>query len=352
MAASSPVVLSSNHSTIAVLQASQPLPTGASTETTLASRLTEATYTTRMPTLGQKASAASTPIVIASDQSTVPVSQASQPLPMGAATETTVASINTKTPTQGQTTMAASSPVVIASNQSTVPVSQASQPLPTGASTEATLLTMLTEAMFTSRIPTLGQKSVAGCIPVVLPTGQTIVSVSITQGSEKPTFIVATGPQGVAFNKSMLSMFNDVASLVVVKVQALYLVNTLNTTASGDLALFQVRRCTGCSSGTLLTPQTFDTVDTFDSSVMCRMGATIAGEGSIFWDNTWSGDEWAVGKSGPENFDHAIQAKFPMWAVNLGSKPFTLRAGEGMTVKYATNGNVGSWDVKILFTTE
>lgn len=55
-------------------------------------------------------------------QATQPVSAASLPLPTGASTETTLSSINTKTPSLGQATMANSSPVVLASNQSTVPV--------------------------------------------------------------------------------------------------------------------------------------------------------------------------------------------------------------------------------------
>ena len=66
-------------------------------------------------------------------QATQPVSLASIPLATGAATETTLAVISTKTPALGQTTMANSSPVVIASNQSAVPVSgtfwQATQPV-------------------------------------------------------------------------------------------------------------------------------------------------------------------------------------------------------------------------------
>jgi len=68
---------------------SLPLPAGAATETTLdairdtldlqldvqlSSRLSEATFTARTPTLGQKTMAGSSPIVIASDQSAVPVS--------------------------------------------------------------------------------------------------------------------------------------------------------------------------------------------------------------------------------------------------------------------------------------
>lgn len=44
-------------------------------------------------------------------------------LPTGAATETTLAAVNTKTPALGQAAMAASSPVVIASNQTAIPVS-------------------------------------------------------------------------------------------------------------------------------------------------------------------------------------------------------------------------------------
>jgi hypothetical protein len=56
-------------------------------------------------------------------QATQPVSASSLPLPTGAATETTLSSVNTKTPALGQATMANSSPVVIASNQTAVPVS-------------------------------------------------------------------------------------------------------------------------------------------------------------------------------------------------------------------------------------
>ncbi len=51
------------------------------------------------------------------------VDVAASVLPTGAATETTLASIDTKTPALGQALMAASRPVVIASNQSAVPVS-------------------------------------------------------------------------------------------------------------------------------------------------------------------------------------------------------------------------------------
>ncbi len=79
--------------------------------------------------LGQQASAASLPVVIASNQSTLPISAASLPLPAGAATAAnqateiaSLASIDAGTPAAlGQTTMAASMPVTVASNQTNIP---------------------------------------------------------------------------------------------------------------------------------------------------------------------------------------------------------------------------------------
>lgn len=69
-------------------------------------------------TLGQKAAAASVPVVVASDQSALPV---------------TVSSL----PNEGQQTMANSISVAVASDQSAIPISAASLPLPSGAATAA-----------------------------------------------------------------------------------------------------------------------------------------------------------------------------------------------------------------------
>lgn len=97
----------------------------------------------KTPTLGQAISANSSPVVIASDQTPIPVSGTitvgSSALPTNAAQESGghLASIDTKTPALGQTTSSASQPVTIASDQSAVPISAASLPLPSGASTAA-----------------------------------------------------------------------------------------------------------------------------------------------------------------------------------------------------------------------
>lgn len=97
--------------------------------------------TANIPTVGQKLKAVSLPVVIASDQ-TVPISAVSLPLPSGAATATLQTTINSSigltnsaltditnnTLRDGQHTMADSIPVVIASNQTAIPVTQSTIP--------------------------------------------------------------------------------------------------------------------------------------------------------------------------------------------------------------------------------
>ena len=98
-----------------------PSQTIAVDTTLLAKETTLGSINSKTPALGQAVMASSSPVVIASNQSAVPVSAASLPLPTGAATETTLAAINTKLPALGQAAMAASQPVVIANNQSVLP---------------------------------------------------------------------------------------------------------------------------------------------------------------------------------------------------------------------------------------
>lgn len=119
----------------------------ASLDVALSTRLADATFTARINTLGQKLMAASTPVVIASDQSTIPISAASLPLPAGAATEATLAT----------------------------------------RATEATLATRLADATFTSRINTLGQKLMAASTPVVIASDQSPVSVTLASGTSTGT---------------------------------------------------------------------------------------------------------------------------------------------------------------------
>lgn len=117
-----------------VSASSLPLPTGAATEATLLNVDTHVVaMSAKLPaTLGQKAMAASLAVVIASDQSAVPVSAASLPLPSGAAT-------SAKQDT-GNTSLSSIDGKITACNTGAVVVS--SSALPSGAATEGTLSTL------------------------------------------------------------------------------------------------------------------------------------------------------------------------------------------------------------------
>lgn len=159
-------------------------------------------------TLGQKNMAGSTSVVIASDQSTVPVSLASVPLPTGAATEATLAKLPVA---QASTTSGQSGPLVQGavttaaptyttgqtdplslttagalrtdSSATTQPVSAVSLPLPTGAATETTLAKLpLAQASTTS-----GQSGplVQGAVSTAAP--------SYTNGQTDPISLTTAG---------------------------------------------------------------------------------------------------------------------------------------------------------------
>jgi hypothetical protein len=173
---------------------SLPLPAGAATEATLATRVAEATFAARINTQGQKAMAGSTPVVLASDQTPVSIADGggsitvdTPQLPaalVGSRLDVNSGAwLGSTAPTVGQKTMAASLPVVVSSDQTALPITAASLPLPTGAATEATLATRLAEATFTSRVNTLGQKAMADSTPVVLASDQSSLPISDGGGS-------------------------------------------------------------------------------------------------------------------------------------------------------------------------
>lgn len=200
--------------TLPVSAAALPLPTGAATEATLATRLAEATFTGRINTLGQKAMAASTPVVIASDQSALTVTgtvTATNPsvgannaavpgsstqvggsdgtnlqaarvydADTGAGSEYALGVVLRKRASGGSVEAGtAADPLrVDPTGTTTQPVSAATLPLPAGAATEATLATRLADATFTTRINTLGQKAMAASTPVVLASDQSAIPVT------------------------------------------------------------------------------------------------------------------------------------------------------------------------------
>jgi hypothetical protein len=110
------------------------VPTAYGTAPTSGNYIGVNAYVTNTNANGQTTMSASSPVTLASDQSAVATKAAS-----GAFVAGSIADL-----AHGQATMAASVPVTLASNQSTVPVSNASLPLPTGAATSALQTTINT----------------------------------------------------------------------------------------------------------------------------------------------------------------------------------------------------------------
>lgn len=148
--------------------------------TTIASEVTS--IDSKTPALGQALMAASVPVAIASNQSTLPVSG---PLTDAQLRATAVPVSGPLTDVQLRATaVPVSGPLTDVQLRATaVPVSAASLPLPTGAATEATLLDVETATTTTAantqsidgKFGSLGQKAMSGSAPVVIASDQSAI---------------------------------------------------------------------------------------------------------------------------------------------------------------------------------
>jgi len=206
--------------------AALPLPAGAATEATLATRATEATLATR------------------SSEATL-------------ATRLADATFTGRINTQGQKLMAGSTPVVVASDQSAIPISAAALPLPAGAATEATLATRaseatlatrLADATFTGRINTQGQKTMAGSTPMVIASDQSAVPSKETRAS-------VCAPSNVAQNAANVTLLAANAARIGATIY--------NDTTAGNLLIKLGAVASATSFQILLNPGGFTSIDNY-----------------------------------------------------------------------------------------
>ncbi len=79
----------------------------------------------------------------------------------------------------------------------------------------------------------------------------------------------------------------------------------------------------------------------------------MAGETApILRSVSWSSDEWNTGTLDQEGYDHAVQVSRPLYQTWNKTKPITLNAGEGLTIKHITNSTAGTFEITVLFTQE
>lgn len=177
-------------------------------------------------------------------------------------------------------------------------------------------------------------------------------AVATAANNELATFIVRGESIAIGNNKSMLSLLNGSGSGIKIKIRQIKIINVQNSAVTGVISNYEMRRFTGHSGGTVLTPHAHDTTDILNGSVTARTGATISGETVSLYRYSWSTDEWGSGAQDVESNDHAFELSIPCYVSANYSKPMILNPGEGLHMKQTTNSTVGTFDIEILFTQE
>lgn len=171
-----------------------------------------------------------------------------------------------------------------------------------------------------------------------------------TANGDPATFTVLASATAIALNKSMISIVNTSAS-VTAQIYQIFIINSQVTAVTGVVANFELRRITGHSAGTSITPLSMDLNDTLDAAITARTGSTVAGESaSLIMRYQWSSDEWSGGTPDVESADHAQQLLNPAFGRVPGTKPLFLRQNQGITIKQTTNSTAGTFDIYVVFT--
>ncbi len=170
---------------------------------------------------------------------------------------------------------------------------------------------------------------------------------------EPQTFSLVVNTIALANNKSMIALLNPSGSTKVLKIIGIKIINNRTSTTTGVAVDFRGRRITGLTSGTSVTPESYDTNNSLGSGIISATGGTVSGESSSdLFRRVWSSDEWGPGTTDVESFDHAMQQSMYSWNALNYSQPITLRESQGITIKCVTNTTAGDFDFEIVFTQE
>lgn len=404
---------------------SLPLPAGAATEVTLATRaseatlalietntdnlnvalstrLAEATFTARINTLGQKTMAASTPVVLSSDQTVIPVSdnggsltvdtpQLPAALVGGRLDVNQGAWLGSTAPTVGQKAMASSVPVVISSDQSDVGVKQATaanlnaQVVGPGASGAAIsgnpVRVSASDGTNTRDVlsDTSGRLQMVGAAADGTAASGNPVQVGGVDGSGVaqrlemrnadplgteqaalvrsfvvafPTFSAVYDRIAPAANKYMATLFNTSSTRKVV-VQRIYQFNWQFTGVTDNLLEQEIRYITARTAGTTVTPFAHDSTDTLSSGITADHLSTAVTDSTLLKRIITGSAEAAIagGESGLK-----IMRTVDMLAIVYerkdGIRGWTLRENQGLTIKNITSVTVGTCSYVFEFTDE
>ena len=304
---------------------------------------------------------------------------------------TTVGSITNSVTVKADTLANQTNALKVDGSAVTQPISAASLPLPIGAATSAlqtsgnsslsSIDTKLTTtnnslASIDAGIPsTLGQTTMSASMPVTIASDQTRLPVNLADGSSnllqssittplnidrgliirnipyKPnTFSVLSQNTTTANGKTMIGIGNTSTSII--KIKRVYLINDRTSSVTGVACSFSLQRITSLSGGTILTAVPHDTNYSLPVNIICSTNSTQLGTPSIFRIVTWSTDEWSPGTLDQEGLDHSIQYNSPFYECVENEDNITINQNQAILLRCDTNTTTGIFDLRIVFTIE
>lgn len=172
----------------------------------------------------------------------------------------------------------------------------------------------------------------------VKTTGTLVTDPEVLSSYTVKTIGVMTGN-----NKSMLALFNSGSSGKILKLRQIG-VKIVSGTALGPVVNFELHPITGISVlSASVTPVAFETSDPVHPAVTGSSGGTVLGEGSVY-------DEWYF--TSVDTTQQGMQQFTPVYQPWAPVKPVTMKPGEGVHLKCATNTASGVWDIIFYFTQE
>jgi hypothetical protein len=179
----------------------------------------------------------------------------------------------------------------------------------------------------------------------------------LTMQGVLPTYSAMATGVSISTGKSMFALVNGSTTGTVLRLSALYVVNTSTTTSAlgstYNIYAAELRPISGVSTaGTAGSIVPHDSSDVLDGNVKAYSGSTVSG------DNVGALRRWVTSSYGlttnasnAEAQNGEQQGRFP-WVCELGgmSKPITVRPGAGIHVKIASTATSGFLDVTCIFT--
>lgn len=176
--------------------------------------------------------------------------------------------------------------------------------------------------------------------------GRPIQPVSLVAQGD-PSYFAIIDTVTPAQNLHHVSLFNGSTDKRVL-IHRLSPINLSIAAVTGVGLRFDIKRATAVSAGTDVAPDRHDSNDpALPASILVKRGATVT-EGGLILPVTMSNDEILLTGAATDN---AIRASSSFLPDSVNAKPFTLRPGEGITVKQITNSVVGSFAWLAVFTT-